>query len=214
MNLKDKISKIPNKPIENDWFDYIQQLGLTEKDIPELIEILKDGDIEAIAGGVDEDYSPMHAWRSLAQLKALNSLDVMIDLVVEDFESRWLIIELEKIIPAMGFGAIEKVVSRLNELEENDRIDILNYLIKGLTELALVDPLSEETVTELFYNQLCEYRFNYDIYNAYLANGLVKLKSFKSIQLIENAIINYQYHLEDFDQESFDLLVEERNRIK
>ena len=211
MKLREGIKNIPVRPISDAWEDYLKLLALNESDIPELLSILKEGEIEKIYGGINEDYSPLHAWRALSQLQAVDAIDTMIDIAIENDDASWLIIEFSRIIPVMGYDVIDKVEVRLTELEESERIDMLNFLIKGLVALAIGDELSQGKIIELLHTQLAEYKFNYDTYNSYLANGLVKLDSHKSIGLIELAMDNDRIHYEEFDEDNFEMLKQTSN---
>jgi len=128
----------------------------------------------------------------------------MINIGINNIDASWLIIELSKIIPAMGYKIIDKVKIYLDEFEEQERLDLLNPIIKGLVTLAIENINSKERVIDLLYSKLSDYQFNYDTYNSYLANALVKLKGVKSIDLIETVIKNDKIHYEEFDETGFE----------
>lgn len=207
MQLKDKIKLVKIDSIQSRWKNYIEELELNNFDINELIIILKEGNIEEITGGVNNDYSSLHAWRALAQLKAIESFKDIINIGIEQPSASWLIIELSDIIPLMGYEIIDEVETYLDELEEEERLDILKPVIKGLVKLGFKDLKAKEKVKELLNNKLSDYKFNYDTYNSYLANALIQLKDLTSVTLIEEAIDNYRIHYEEFDEEGFESLL-------
>ena len=83
------------------WPDYTE-LGITSEHIPELIRILQEieqfwplGDMES-----PEVSAPVHAWRALGQLNAVEAIPALIELVVqnEELENNWLMEEIPEVM--------------------------------------------------------------------------------------------------------------------
>lgn len=66
------------------WPDYLS-LGLTEKDIPQLIEMFKDKDLQFAKTSSMEVWAPVHAWRTLGQLKAKEEIDSQIIIAPKEY---------------------------------------------------------------------------------------------------------------------------------
>ena len=79
------------EPDWNEWDDY-PALGFTPAHVPELIHIL-DHTTEIWEQAGDEDrveWAPIHAWRALAQLGAVEALPAMLRLHEKEGESDWV----------------------------------------------------------------------------------------------------------------------------
>src|SRR3954452_6496585 len=87
------------------WPDYVNELGLTQDHVPELIrlasdEMLNTADSESLAV-----WAPTHAWRALGQLRAPEAVAPLLDLLkVKDDD--WLAAELPAVLGLIGPGAI------------------------------------------------------------------------------------------------------------
>ncbi len=60
-----------------DWPDYLE-MGFTEKDIPELIRMALDERLNNADIDSPEVWAPLHAWRTLGQLKAEEEIKLRI----------------------------------------------------------------------------------------------------------------------------------------
>ncbi|MFO0633493.1 MAG: hypothetical protein U0168_11645 [Nannocystaceae bacterium] len=77
----------PAPPDPSSWPAYVEQLGVTEADVPMLLELVKSWadpeHFERFAGNDDAVFAPVHAWRTLAQLRTPAVIDGMLELLVE-----------------------------------------------------------------------------------------------------------------------------------
>src|SRR3989337_1069711 len=86
-----------------DWDDYAA-LGFTHAHTPELIHILKNAtQIWDQAGEEDRiEWAPMHAWRALAQLGAVEALPSMLRLHETESDSDWVGEEIPEALAMLG----------------------------------------------------------------------------------------------------------------
>lgn len=79
------------EPDWEEWDDYLA-LGFARAHVPELIHILENTtEIWEQAGEEDRvEWAPVHAWRALAQLGALEALPAMLRLHEQEGESDWV----------------------------------------------------------------------------------------------------------------------------
>lgn len=93
---------------EKEWRDY-RALGLTEQDVPELSRMILDKDLFWADSESDEVWSPIHAWRALAQLKAESAIPALIELLgrIDDYNDDWTSGELPLVFAHMGQAALE-----------------------------------------------------------------------------------------------------------
>ena len=86
-----------------DWDDY-QALGFTVMHIPELIHILEiTAQIWDQAGEEDRiEWAPIHAWRALAQLGAVEAVPAMLRLLAAEKGSDWVNEEIPEALAMLG----------------------------------------------------------------------------------------------------------------
>lgn len=92
-----------------DWPDY-PALGFTEAHIPELIRMAGDEELLWAMSDTLEVWAPVHAWRTLGQLKAKEAIPVLLDHLdlVEDNDD-WAGEDIPKALGMMG----PKVISHI-----------------------------------------------------------------------------------------------------
>ena len=56
------------------WHDY-EALGITQDDVPDLLAIMVDPDLNDAESDNVEVWTPLHAWRALAQMRTLSMID-------------------------------------------------------------------------------------------------------------------------------------------
>ena len=64
-----------------EWCDYVRELNLEAKYIPELIKMATDEKLSQSSSDSKEVWSPVHAWRALGQLKAIEALKPLLSLL-------------------------------------------------------------------------------------------------------------------------------------
>jgi hypothetical protein len=109
MNMNTNYSEIVQQcfmrgePDWNEWDDY-RALGFSRAHIPELIHILDTTtDIWEQAGEEDRvEWAPIHAWRALAQLGAVEALPAMLRLHEQEGDSDWVGEEIPLALAHLG----------------------------------------------------------------------------------------------------------------
>ena len=91
------------EPDWNEWDDYLA-MGFTSAHVPELIHILESTtEIWEQAGEEDRiEWAPIHAWRALAQLGAVEALPAMLRLHEKEGESDWVGEEIPVALSRLG----------------------------------------------------------------------------------------------------------------
>ena len=63
------------------WRNYVRELNLEAKHIPELIKMATDEELNLADSNSKEVWSSLHAWRALGQLKAIEALKPLLNLL-------------------------------------------------------------------------------------------------------------------------------------
>ncbi len=88
------------------WPDYLDQFNLTTADIPELIRMATDSDLNWADSESLEVWASLHAWRSLGQLKAEAAIEPLISIFNEMEDSDWFREEMPEVFGLIGPTAI------------------------------------------------------------------------------------------------------------
>ena len=101
------------------WPDYLQY-GFNDSDIAILIEIAGDKKLHQADADSAEIWTPLHAWRTLGQLRSDQATLPLIKLFDELVEDDWALYELPVVLGMIGESAIAPLAELLNtpELDE------------------------------------------------------------------------------------------------
>ena len=94
---------------KGDWLDYQAACGLTEADIPELIRMVQDEELNWADEDSDEVWAPLHAWRALGQLQAVEAIIPLVKLlsrIDEHVNHDWEQSELPEVLAMIGPDAL------------------------------------------------------------------------------------------------------------
>ena len=178
-------------PEVHQWPDYLA-MGLTSADIPELIRLVQDEDLrwmEAPEGVEDlpEWYAQIHAWRTLAQLKAEGAIPALLGILhqVDDYDDDWTSEELEDVFAMIGPAGIPSLADYLANTENKPyargaAAGALTGIAKGYPETRNECVAAQAKALELFEQ-------NDESINAFIICELVDLKAVEHIELMEKA---------------------------
>ena len=88
------------------WPDYLS-MGITEKDIPQLIEMLIDFELYETDSDNPTVWASLHAWRALGQLKSKEAIPHLINLFEKYENDDWLREEGPRVMGMIGEESIE-----------------------------------------------------------------------------------------------------------
>jgi hypothetical protein len=164
------------------WPDYPSELGLTLTDVPELLRMATDFDLweeEGIAL-----WAPVHAWRSLGQLRSVEAIGPLIQLF-EDRENEWAIEELPTIYGLIGPEAISALSEYL--CDAGNETGARSTASDGLERIAIAYPDHREVCIASLTKALGEFLDNEDVFNGLLICNLMELKAVEAALLMEQA---------------------------
>ncbi|NJN21742.1 MAG: hypothetical protein HC812_11885 [Leptolyngbya sp. RL_3_1] len=165
------------------WPNYVQELGLTTDHIPQLIQLMTDEALWVADSDSLEVWSTAHAWRALAQLKAIAAIEPLLALFADHEEDDYLNEETPQVLAMMGPEALPNLPPHLENRHLSEWAKVAIAL--GIRKIGEQHPDSQPACIELLHHQLQTYRTNSDALNGWLVDGLVAFKALDSAALIE-----------------------------
>jgi hypothetical protein len=98
-----------------DWPDYPAQYGFSGEHIPDLIRMACDRNLHESTSDGPEVWGPVHAWRALAQLRAVEALGPLVELMKAPPDDDAVPREFAKVFGVMGPGAIPALAAVLDD---------------------------------------------------------------------------------------------------
>lgn len=168
------------------WDDYTA-FDISSKDIPELIRMATDEALHEDKSDSDFIWAPIHAWRALGRLQAVEAVAPLLSLfqMVDDAPDDWIHGDLPKALARIGRAAFEPVVDYLanEEYGEWPRVVAANTL----GELGQTHPeLREECIGKLAA-QLTRFKEQSATLNAFLVSPLWDLNAVEAMPILKLA---------------------------
>ena len=165
--------------------DYVAEYSLTSGHIPALISLATQW--------VDEPpeneavYGPVHAWRAMGQLRAVEAVEPLLD-VQDELDERdddWYLEEFHHVFGLIGPPAIEPLAAFLADESHGEfpRVKAAN----GLYEIVRHFPETREPIVAILTAELARYQIDLGALNGFLVSDLLKLEAVKSAETIERA---------------------------
>ena len=170
-----------------DWPDYLT-LGFTEEHIPELIRMALDPDLNFAELDGAEVWAPVHAWRTLGQLRAQAAIEPLLELFhmfEEDGGSDWSSEDLPEVYGMIGAAAIPALTGYLQDEShpEYPRATASNSLVC----IAEKHPDFRADCIAVISTTLENFERNDEGLNALLIRDLLDLKATEALPVIERA---------------------------
>lgn len=173
-------TRICRKPGE--WPDYVGQYGFTLNHAPHLIRMATD---KALLNLITDDpavYGPVHAWRTLGQLKAIEAVEPLLTLLTDDHDD-WMGEELPVVLGLIGPAGIPAIQAYLSDsaYPEHTRISALD----SLSYIREFYPESTAQYVEIVREQLATRESAAEGLNGFLIGALIEEKVLEAVPLIE-----------------------------
>jgi hypothetical protein len=165
------------------WPDYVTDVGLTDEDVPQLIQMALDPTFDQL--NVDETvavWAPVHAVRSLGQLRAEAAIVPLMKLFGRT-DDEWLTEDLPLAYRMIGPDAISPLVAFLRDANQDTWARIT--AVDALMELAKTYPDHRAECLATILQQLEAFAENGADLNATLIDALVYFKVTEAAPLIE-----------------------------
>jgi hypothetical protein len=181
----------------DDWLDYQDEFGVTAEHIPELLQLMQDEELlnldpEAAEADfpVDLDpdqamWAPLHAWRALGQLQAVQFVEGMFAVLTSE-ASDWAFEEFPQVCELIGAPAVEPLATLIQtHLLSSDEDMVVGGYVDCLEALAQKDPELRDRCVAILAANLENYQENPISTNSCLVSGLIKLQATEKVDLLE-----------------------------
>src|SRR5258708_635517 len=101
------------------WPDY-RGLGIGPEQIPDLIQMATDEELNVAATESAEVWAPLHAWRALGQLRAVEAVEPLLELFDRLEDDDWVHQELPAVFGLIGPAALAALAAYLADLSHTD----------------------------------------------------------------------------------------------
>ena len=128
-----------------DWPDYLQY-GFESSDEPALIALLGDKSLHGAAGDSLDVWVPLHAWRTLGQLRSKKAVMPLIELFEVLVEDDWALHELPTVMGMIGEVAIAPLGDYITQATHDEFARAT--AMAGLSEIVKQHPTLRREVLE------------------------------------------------------------------
>lgn len=168
-----------------EWLDYVA-LGIEPEHVPELIQVACDMDLHQ-SQQESIPWVPLHAWRALGQLAAVEALGPMMKLAVEldRLNDDWFTEDFPYVWAMMGLPAMEPLGTALlnPDLEWIPRM----LASSALCKIAEQHAEQRSRVLEYYAQSLAAPRSNPTMLNGAIIGDVLELKGVELAEAIERA---------------------------
>lgn len=166
------------------WPDYTQ-LGLTSEDVPELVRMVTDDDLNTAPGDTAAVWAPMHAWRALAQLGAPEAARPMLELAERYAVDDWVSEELPEVFALLGGDTLPTLTDFLADQTKDSLARI--KALRGVVRLGQRQPDQRASCATILSDQLASHAEQPSHINGFLIDGLAELEAVDQIDVIRDA---------------------------
>jgi hypothetical protein len=166
--------------------DYVGDFGLLPEHIPSLIEIVRMT-TESDELAEDEWGAPIHAWRALGQLRAVEAVELLLNVQnrLDELGDDWYLEEFHDVFGLIGPPAVDALSEYLADRNNREfpRVSTAN----GLCEIGKRHPETRAHIVGVLTEQLAKHESEIYHLNAFLIAYLTDLKASESAEVIERA---------------------------
>jgi len=164
------------------WLDY-SDYGITSKDIPELIKMATDEKLNFAGSHSTYVWAPLHAWRALGQLRAIQAIDPLISLFEKLENDDWAHEDLPEVFGMLGKVAIPNLSRYISDMSHS-------YMSKAICanciqHIGMNDYKSKHLCIEVLSKALEDYLDNHPSLNAFYIWYLKDLGAKDKLPLIQ-----------------------------
>jgi uncharacterized protein len=166
-------------PNTRKWPDYLAKYDFSAEDVPALLAVFTDQDIEQLSSDHPEVWAPLYAWRILGQLGSKDAIEPIVHSFDTLHEDDWALGELCGVIGMIGPAAIPTLV----EFWRQPGKDEFSYVMAmdALCEIAKQHPPSRDQVIDIYIDYMNEpNKLAYNL-NGLLMACLMDLKAASAI---------------------------------
>jgi hypothetical protein len=166
------------------WLDYTA-MGIGECDIPDLISLATDPDLNWADGNHPRDWGPLHAWRALSQLRATEAVRPLVQLVRDYPDNDWVTQDLNQVFARMGPDALPPLKKILANPSRSD--DERETVAEAIGRLGQRHPEARAACKDVARDRLGDFARQSEGLNAFLVAAMIDLRATEDIELIRRA---------------------------
>jgi HEAT repeat protein len=166
------------------WPDY-RELGIGPEHIPDLIQMATDEELNEADAQNTEVWAPMHAWRALGQLRAVEAVEPLLGLFDKLEDDDWVHEELPDVFGKIGPAALPALAEYMADLSH-----AISSQISAITSIEKIGKRWSDAKGEclaLLEERLERFEENEPLVNGFLVRALMKMGAKKAAPLIERA---------------------------
>lgn len=195
-----------------EWPNYLE-LGFTREHIPELLRMLTDDDLIWADSDSLDVWAPLHAWRVLGQLHAVEAIDILLDQLyrIDDENDDWIAEEFPDVLALIGPPSIPALASYLADRKNGLYARICATESLGRIGNAYSD--AHSNCQEILSTQLQHYRQNDPALNGFLIVYLAELHAVDALDIVQQAYRHNRVDLSilgDFEDAEIEFGVRQR----
>jgi hypothetical protein len=168
----------------DEWPDY-RELGMGPEHVPDLIQMATDEALNEADSESPEVWAPLHAWRALGQLRAVEAVEPLEELFDRLEDDDWVHEELPVVFGLIGPAALPALAAYLADLSHTDSSRI--SAITSIEKIGKKWPDARAEVLAMLEERLERFEENEPDVNAFLVEALVELGAKEAAPLIERA---------------------------
>jgi len=168
----------------DEWPDY-REMGIGPEHIPDLIRMATDEELNEADSESREVWAPIHAWRALGQLRAVEAVEPLLGLFDRLEYDDWVNEELPSVFGMVGPAALPILAEYIADLSHNDSSRI--SAIAGIENIGKRWPDARGESIALLEERLKRFEENEPDVNGFIVEALVELGAREAIPVIEQA---------------------------
>jgi hypothetical protein len=166
------------------WPNYMEKFNLSLADVPELLRMVVDEDLNFSDDKSSESWAPVHAWRALGQLRAEAAIEPLISCFDEMVDNDWFREEMPEVFSLIGPTAIPAIA----EFLANPNDLYLRWMCAAiLVKMSQKHPDVRNECLNRLVNQLQQYTKNSRELNGALVCALIDIEAKEAVPLMEAA---------------------------
>ncbi|AFY82090.1 hypothetical protein [Oscillatoria acuminata] len=163
--------------------NYIEQIGFTEEHIPDLIRMAIDPELNWAYSDTLEVWAPIHAWRSLGQLRAAAAVKPLLSLMDELKDSDWYTDEMPTVLAQIGPVTLPDLIAYLANPHYNSHQRAI--ITESIALIGKQYPEYRDECVKILTRRLADYKSNPNELNGWIVCNLIDLKAVESASVIE-----------------------------
>ncbi|MBI3651912.1 MAG: DUF1186 domain-containing protein [Acidobacteria bacterium] len=177
-----KLGEPKKSTIKTLWPDYLA-LGITAEHIPELIRMACDEELNQAEGDSQEVWAPLHAWRTLGQLRAEAAIEPLLQLWEshDDYSAD----ELPVVYGMIGAASLPALTGFLANQAKDSYARIT--AASAIEAIGAKHPEARSQCVAILMQQLESFADEDESFNGFLIGSLIGLQAKEAADIIQRA---------------------------